>query len=109
MKFNQAEQLAVLKVLDQVICADQKIFEGEARFVEQLAIVMNFDLNRIPEARKIDTKEALATLKKMSNNQKRSLGVMLREAASADGRVEDRELRLIDGIFEEVGIDFDFM
>jgi uncharacterized tellurite resistance protein B-like protein len=109
MNFNLAEQLAVLKALDEVICADQKIFEGEAIFVKQIASVMHFDLNLVPEAREIDAKEALAILKNMPINKKRALGVMLREAASADGRVDDRELRLIDGIFEEVGIDFDFI
>ena len=52
-------------------------------------------------------KEALAILGNMTDTKKRALGVMLREAASSDGRVDDEELKLIYGIFSDVGIEID--
>ena len=107
MEFNLAEQLAVLKALDEIILSDSKVYQGETLFIKQLAKVLRFDLNLIPKARDIEAKEALGILKNMTYSKKRALGVMLREAASSDGRVDDKELNLIYGIFSEVGIEID--
>lgn len=107
MDFNLAEQLAVLKALDEIILSDSKVYEGEAQFITQLSAVLGFSMNLIPEARDIEPGEALAILQNMSPNKKRALAVMLNEAASSDGRVDEEELRLIYGIFREVGIDPD--
>lgn len=107
MEFNLAEQLAVLKALDEIILSDSKVYEGEVEFINQLAAVLGFNLNLIPEAREVEPGEALAILKNMTDKKKRALAVMLNEAASSDGRVDEDELRLIYGIFNQVGIDID--
>ncbi len=107
MEFNLAEKLGILKAIDQIIRADDKIYEGEAIFVSQLANVVGFDATLYKEARKIDWEEAMAILGSMPDAKKEALAVMLNEAANADGRVGDDELRAIYQIFSRIGIDFD--
>lgn len=104
MKFNLAEQLAVLKSIDEVILADERVDLGEVMFVSRLSKVMNFNMDLIKKAREVEAKEALAILKAMPVNKKHALAVLLDEAANADGRVNEAEFQLIRGIFSEVGI-----
>ncbi|WP_088340328.1 hypothetical protein [Robiginitalea sediminis] len=104
MKFNLAEQLAVIKIVEQVIRADNLIYEGEAVFISQLASVLQFDPKLFKKAREVEEEQALAVLSEMPENKKHALAILLNEAASADGRVSERELQLIAGIFDNVGI-----
>lgn len=107
MEFNLAEQLAILKSVDTVLRADDLIYEGEAIFLSQLAAMMRFDPKLLKKARKVESEEATAILRAMPANKKHALAVLLNEAATADGRVSDREHQLILGIFEAVGIQVD--
>lgn len=107
MEFNLAEKLGILKAVDQIIRADDKIYEGEAIFVSQLANVVGFDANLYKEARRVDLGEAMGILGAMPEAKKEALAVMLNEAANADGRVGDEELKAIYQIFTRIGIDFD--
>ena len=107
MKYNLAEKLGVLKAIDQVIRADDRIYEGEAIFISQLATVVHFDADLFKKAREIEMDEAMAILKAMTEEKKEALARMLNEAANADGRVGDEELRAIYRIFTRIGINID--
>lgn len=107
MEYNLAEKLGILKAIDEVIRADDRIYEGEAIFVSQLANVMHFDADLFKEARGIESEEAMAILRAMPDAKKQALASMLNEAANADGRVGEDELRAIYRIFTRIGIDFD--
>ena len=107
MEFNLAEKLGILKAVDQIVRADDKIYEGEAIFISQLANVVGFDAQLYKEARRVEVAEAMAILGAMPDAKKEALAVMLNEAANADGRVGDEELRTIYQIFTRIGIDFD--
>ena len=107
MEYNLAEKLGILKAIDQVIRADDRIYEGEAIFISQLANVVHFDADLFKKAREIELDEAMAILKAMPQNKKEALASMLNEAANADGRVGEDELRAIYQIFTRIGISFD--
>lgn len=107
MEFNLAEKLGILKAIDQVIRADDRIYEGEAIFISQLSTVLHFDADLFKKAREIELDEAMAILKAMPENKKEVLAGMLNEAANADGRVGEDELRAIYRIFTRIGITFD--
>lgn len=107
MEFNLAEKLGILKAIDQVIRADDQIYEGEAIFVSQLSTVVKFDAALYREAREVDLEEAMAILSSMGQEKKDALAIMLNEAANADGRVGEDELRAIYRIFNRIGIDVD--
>lgn len=107
MEFNLAEKLGILKAIDQVIMADDNIYEGEAIFVSQLSNVMGFSAEIFKKAREVELEEAMAILEVMSHDKKEALAIILNEAANADGRVGEEELKIIYRIFTRIGIDFD--
>jgi hypothetical protein len=107
MEYNLAEKLGILKAIDQVIRADDLIYEGEAIFISQLSNIMDFDADLFKKARKIEPEEAMAILTAMPENKKLALARLLNEAANADGRVGEDELRAIYRIFTRIGINFD--
>ena len=107
MEFNLAEKLGILKAIDQVIRADDQIYEGEAVFVSQLSKVMHFDHILYRRAREVDLDEAMGILKAMPDEKKEALAVLLNEAANADGRVGEDEMKAIYRIFTRIGLDFD--
>lgn len=107
MEFNLAEKIGILKAIDQVIRADDNIYEGEAMFVSQLSNVVGFSAELYKKAREIELEEAIAVLQFMSPDKKEALAIILNEAANADGRVGDDELKIIYRIFSRIGIEFD--
>jgi uncharacterized tellurite resistance protein B-like protein len=107
VEFNLAEKLGILKAIDQVIMADNNIYEGEAIFVSQLSNVMGFSAEIFKKAREVELEEAMAILEVMSDDKKEALAIILNEAANADGRVGEEELKIIYRIFTRIGIDFD--
>ena len=107
MEFNLAEKLGILKAVDQVILADDKIYEGEAIFVSQLSNVLGFSAEIYRKAREIEYEEAMGILRAMSNDKKDALAIMLNEAANADGRVGEEELKTIYRIFACIDIQFE--
>ncbi|MDM9630285.1 TerB family tellurite resistance protein [Robiginitalea aurantiaca] len=107
MEFNLAEKLGILKAIDQVILADDNVYEGEAIFVSQLSNVVGFSAELFREARKVEVEEAMGILEAMPMAKKEALAIMLNEAANSDGRVGEDELKIIYRIFRRIGIDFD--
>ncbi|MEJ2584808.1 MAG: TerB family tellurite resistance protein [Robiginitalea sp.] len=107
VEYNLAEKLGILKAIDQVIRADGRIYEGEAIFISQLSSVVPFDADLFKKAREIKMEQAVAILKAMPGDKKEALARLLNEAANADGRVGEDELRAIYQIFTRIGINFD--
>ena len=107
VEFNQTEKLGVLKAINQVLRVDDRIYEGESFFISQLSKVVGFDRKLFEKARDMNLDEAIEILRKMSEDKKEALAVMLNEAANADGKVQEEELRTIHDIFSRAGVDFD--
>jgi uncharacterized tellurite resistance protein B-like protein len=106
-EFKLSEKLGILKAIDQVIMADDKIYEGEAIFIAQLSNVVGFSADLFKKAREIDFEEAMDILGVMSLEKKEALAIMLNEAANSDGEVGEDELKTIYRIFTRIGIDFE--
>lgn len=106
-EFTLLEKLGILKAIDQVIMADDKIYEGEAIFIAQLSNVVGFSADLFKKARGIDFEEAMDILVSMSIEKKEALAIMLNEAANADGKVVEDERKTIYQIFARIGIDYD--
>ena len=105
MEFNQVEKLGVIKAIDQVIRVDGRIYEGESFFLSQLSRVIDFDRELFDRAREMQLADAIDALKDMPDNKKEVLARILDQAANADGRVDDAELRIIKTIFRKAGVD----
>ena len=104
MQFSLAEKLAIINVIEDVILADGKVDSRELGFMKQLSFFLNFDMTTVEESRKLNREEALLILKGMARNKKQSLSLILKEMAASDGKVNDSELEIIYGIFDDIGI-----
>ncbi|MDR5589940.1 hypothetical protein [Christiangramia sp. SM2212] len=104
MEFNLAEKLAIVKDIDRVILADNKVENGEMEYLGQLMKLLEFDSEFVEEARKFNIQQANGILENMSEAKKHSLAIMLHEMAYADGDMGREELKLLFNVFEDVGI-----
>lgn len=90
-----------------MIRVDDKIYEGESFFISQLSKVMDFDRELFEKARQMKLEEAIKALRDMPDHKKEALAVMMNQAANADGKVQEEELRLIHDIFVKAGVDIE--
>ena len=104
MEFNLAEKLAIVKAIDMVILADDKIAKGEMVYLGQLMKLMNFDSEFVEEARKFNAKQAFVILEGLNDMKKHSLAIMLHEMAYADGDLGREEVKVLFSVFEKAGI-----
>lgn len=104
MEFNLAEKIAIVKAIDEVILADGYASQSELIFLAQLMEILKFDSALIDEARKTTGNEGLSIIKAMPENKKTTLVVLLQEMAKADGKVDDREIDLIQNIISHIGV-----
>ena len=107
MEFNQQEKLGAIQAIDHVIRTDDKIYEGESFFLAQLSKVVKFDRALFDQARNMTLDAAIEIIKGMPDSKKEVLAMMLNQAANADGRVQEEELRTIHNIFTLGGVDFE--
>lgn len=104
MQYNLAEKLAIVKVVDQVVRVDGQVKSGEVKLMNRIMGVLKFDSKLLKEARKVTGKQGTLILSGMSESKKHALTVMLQEMASADGSVDEKEIKLVRKIFSQAGI-----
>ncbi|MGF1558342.1 MAG: TerB family tellurite resistance protein [Flavobacteriaceae bacterium] len=102
--FNIAEKLALVNAIDSVIVADKHIHQAELNIFNQLMQRIDFDSNFIVQARNISKEQGLLILKRMPEEKKKAMAEILDEVANADGFFHEKEMDLILGICEAVGI-----
>ena len=107
MEFNLAEKLAIVKGIDNVILADNKIAKGELVYLGQLMKLLKFDSEFVEEARKFNIKQANIILEELSEPKKHSLAIMLHEMAYADGDMNPEEIKVLFSLFEKAGIEIE--
>ncbi|WP_445383259.1 TerB family tellurite resistance protein [Robiginitalea sp. IMCC43444] len=107
--FNLAEKLAIIKAIDEVLTIDDRIYEGEVFFIRQLSSILKIEMDMIREARKIDATQAMGILRALPEHKKNTLARLLNEAANADGKVAEQEIRLIYRILSDIGVEVDYL
>jgi len=105
MKFNLAEKLGIVKMIDSVIYADGVVHQGEISFMSELMKLMDFDSNFILQARNIESAQSLLLLSNMSNTKKLALAKTLEEVAMSDGYKHEKEVELLLKIFAVIGVE----
>ncbi|MDB4293263.1 TerB family tellurite resistance protein [Maribacter sp.] len=107
MELDVTEKLAFVKMIDSVIQIDGEVHEGEIKELNFLMHRLNFDVNFIYKAQKLEQGKSLEILKAMPQDKKIVLGGVLIEMANADGFIHIKEVQLISEICATIGIDFD--
>lgn len=108
MEFNLAEKLAIVKAIDEVILADGHVKRSEIDFLEQLMMILEFDVDLLDEAREITAIEAVEIIKAMTGEKKNAMSIMLREMACSDGEFNEDEFELVMNLLIEAGVDLDY-
>lgn len=98
--FNLAEKLAIVHAINAVILADGQVHDGEISALTQLMKLIDFDSNFILQARNIDSKQALAILRKMPSEKKKNLESILEMTAISDGFKHSKESTLMAYIYK---------
>lgn len=104
MHYNLAEKLAIIKAIDKVVRVDGHAHQKELKFVSRVMGVIKADQELLTEARNLKKKEGHSILKGMPENKKHALAVILEEIAGADGKVDEKEIKLILKFFRKAGI-----
>ncbi|NHF60607.1 TerB family tellurite resistance protein [Flavobacteriaceae bacterium TP-CH-4] len=104
MKFDLAEKLAIVKVIDSIIIADEVVHNGEINALSRLMLEIGFDSNFIADARNIDTAQGMQILIAMPEAKKKALAAILEDVAKSDGFVHEKEQALMTSILTDMGI-----
>lgn len=104
MEFNLAEKLAIVKMVDALIYADDVVHQGEVNAMGKLMPLLDFDSNFILQARNISKSQALLVLNAMSEKKKRALVIILEKVAISDGFKHEKEMELLLKIFDFIGV-----
>lgn len=104
MNFNLAEKLAIVKVIDEIILSDGEIDQREVNYLQQLMMQLDFDMEFVNEARKLNATEALVIISNLTTLKKQALKVMMHEMAMADGEFHNDEAELILTVLATTGM-----
>jgi uncharacterized tellurite resistance protein B-like protein len=104
MKFNLAEKLAIVKVIDEIIISDGEIDQGELDYLNQLMNQLEFNMDFVNEARQLNATEALLIISNMTSLKKNALRVMMHEMAMADGEIHEMEAQTIMAVWQNTGM-----
>lgn len=105
MDFTLSEKLAIIKMIDSVIIADDVIRHGETNFLNQLIRSIGFETNFLFHAKNLDYQEGILMLKEMSRDKKSMLREILHSVSKADGFIHKKETDLIAHIFSSIEIE----
>lgn len=103
MDFDRAEKLAVVKALAETIDLDERYKVGELVYLDQLMNTLDFDARFVEESKRLDSEEAVTTLKGMSDEKKKALIIMINEMIEADGTVHKRETNFLVNLLSTLG------
>ena len=104
MEFTQIERIAIAIVLIDLMNVDEVVDIRETLYMNQIRNALNISEAEIQAGKEQNALVALLTLRSMNNEKKYALGVILKEMIDADGKVDRRELRYFNVVFEAVGM-----
>ena len=104
MEFTQIERIAIAHVLINLMNVDGVVDIRETLYMNQIRNALNISEAEFQAGKEQNALVALLTLRSMNNEKKYAFGVMLKEMIDADGKVDRRELRYFNVVFEAVGM-----
>lgn len=107
-KFTYTEKVAIIKVLDEILNADNIVHEKEVQYMNEVFALFGF--NEIEKV-KIDaliTLQALATIREMTIEKKALVAQMMGKMIVIDGDINYNEVKLYNAFCQSCDIDKDF-
>ena len=107
-KFAYSTKIAILKVLTDIINADNVVHEKETEYIDELVKQCGLDDSYKTEMNNVVTLQALNTLRQLDSNQKEQIAAMMGKMIVIDKDINYNEVKLYNTICESCFINKDF-
>lgn len=107
-EFTYNTKIAILKVLTDIINADNVVHEKETEYIDELVKQFGLDDSYKTEMNNIVTLQALNTLRQLDSNQKEQIAAMMGKMIVIDKDINYNEVKLYNTICESCFINKDF-
>ena len=106
--FSYNTKIAILRVLTEIINADNVVHEKEIEYIEELVKQFSLDESYKTKMNNIVTLQALNTLSQLNPQQKEQIAVMMGKMIVIDKDINYNEVKLYNTICESCFINKDF-
>ena len=107
-EMTYSAKLAVLKVLNDIIYADNVINDKEVEYLNQVAASYGLDCDYKSELAKCLTLQALSEIRQMSTEQKDEMTKMMGKMIVIDGDINYNEVKIYNEVCKACNIEEDF-
>jgi hypothetical protein len=91
MNFDQAEKMAIVKVIAETIVLDGQYKVGELMYLDELMKTLDFDALYMEKAKQLSSEDTVAVLQNMTREKKETLIIMIDKMTESDGDVHEKE------------------
>ncbi len=91
MNFDQAEKIAVVKVIAETIVLDDQYKVGELMYLDELMKTLDFDVQYMEKAKLLSSEKTVQVLQNMTKEKKEALIIMIDKMTESDGAVHHKE------------------
>lgn len=106
MSWNRNEKLAILKSLALIVTADNETAPAEANFLAKFLHMLDMSPSDIQAVNQMTNEEMCRILSNFTSAEKDAVKAFWLEAAKADGKVVDSEIKMIANLSVFSNIDF---
>jgi uncharacterized tellurite resistance protein B-like protein len=106
LKYN--EKIAVIKVLTEILNADNVVHESEVAYMENVIQSFSLDESHKSDVDNLMTLQALSTIRELSVDQKGEIAKMMGKMIVIDKDINYNEVKLYNAFCESCDIDKDF-
>lgn len=101
-------KLAVVKVLSEILNADNVVHEKEVQYMNEVIQDLGLELNYKDDVKTIMTLQALATIREMDVEQKEMVAKMMGKMIVVDNDINYNEVKLYNAFCESCNIERGF-
>lgn len=102
MNFTEKEKLAIIRILEKVAKADNKIMEEEMQVLLQVAKYLDVHEDQIQVSKELSLQKAWKIIRRMDPDKMEFINTTLLNLMASDGTIDAKEVRtLMDAFLNE--------
>ena len=95
MNLDQAEKIAIVKVIAETIVLDDHYKVGELMYLDELMNMLDFDIQYMEKAKQLSSEKTVQVLQKMTKEKKEALIIIIDKMTESDGDVHPKEKKFL--------------
>lgn len=107
-ELNYNAKIAVLRILKEILNADNVVHESEISYLEDVTQLFGLDDSHKADVDKLMTLQALSTIRELSIDQKGEIAKMMGKMIVIDKDINYNEVKLYNAFCESCDIEKDF-